>query len=137
MTNTTSILVRVLGRAVLLVALVIASPAVAGAQTTPRYTAGPCPELPSIFPPVPENAECGTLTVLENRSLPGGRTIELSVAVLPAKAANPRPDPIVWLAGGPGDDGLTEIGIVVQGEMNRDRDVVFFSQRGTLTANPA
>lgn len=137
MTNTTSILARVAGRPAVLAALVVAASSVAAAQTGPTYVSGPCPELPAIFPPVPGNAACGTLTVPENRARPTGRTIELSVAVLPATSSSPRPDPIVWLAGGPGDDGLTEIGIVVEGELNRDRDVVFFSQRGTLTANPS
>lgn len=137
MIDTTSLLARVAGRSLVAATLLVAASSIAGAQSTPRFVPGPCPELPALFPPVPDDAECGTLTVPESRRNPNGRTIELSVAVLPALSANPRPDPIVWLAGGPGDDGLTEIGIVVEGELNRDRDVVFFSQRGTLTANPS
>jgi len=68
-----------------------------------------------VFTAVPANGGCGTLTVPEKRSVPNGRTIDSRSRPLPAEAATPRPDPIVWLAGGPGDDGLTEIGFVVEG----------------------
>src|SRR6201999_1438829 len=45
-------------------------------------------------------------------------------------------DPIVWLAGGPGDDAITEIPMALAGKLNGDRDVIFMSQRGTYTAIP-
>ena len=89
--------------------------------------------------PIPElkTARCGQLTVPENRSKPNGRTITLSVAIIPAASANPKPDPIVWLAGGPGDDAITEIPMALAGDLNRDRDVIFMSQRGTYSAKPS
>ena len=56
---------------------------------------------------VPVKAEvlgvCGTLKVPEDRSNPGGRQIGLRVAVVPALAAVPAPDPFFAIAGGPGD----------------------------------
>jgi len=130
-TNTTSTLIR----AVAATALVVAAASAAGAQPA-RYTPGPCPETPTPIPAL-EDAECGTLTVPENRSRPNGRTIELSVAIVAAEAAQPRPDPIVWMAGGPGDDAIVEIPLALAGQLNRDRDVIFMSQRGTYTANPS
>jgi pimeloyl-ACP methyl ester carboxylesterase len=66
----------------------------------------------------------------ENRSKPTQRTITLSLAIIPAASANPKPDPIVWLAGGPGDDAITEIPMALAGKLNGDRDVIFMSQRG-------
>lgn len=137
MTQTPSILGRALGRIVTVAALVVAASSVAGAQSAARYTSRPCPELPPVFPAVPEDAECGTLTVPESRSVPNGRTIDLTVAIVPAESSPPRPDPIVWIAGGPGDDALTEIGLALEGKLNRDRDVIFMSQRGTYTADPS
>ncbi|MFH7599529.1 alpha/beta fold hydrolase [Streptomyces racemochromogenes] len=109
---------------------------VAGTAGDARYTPGACPRTPE---PIAElkGARCGTLTVPENRSRPDGRTIRLGVAIVPALAANPRPDPIVWLAGGPGDDAVGEAKMAVDGGLNRDRDVVFMSQRGTYSADPA
>src|SRR5262249_49988722 len=97
---------------------------------------GPCPATPT---PIPELAKaiCGQLTVPENRNRPTGRTISLSVAIVPAEAKPPKPDPIVWLAGGPGDDAIIEIPLALAGHLNRDRDVIFMSQRGTYTAQPS
>ncbi|WUL09490.1 alpha/beta hydrolase [Streptomyces sp. NBC_00354] len=101
-----------------------------------RFEPGPCPKTAD---PVPElkGARCGTLTVPENRAKPNGRTIRLGVAIVPALAAHPKPDPIVWLAGGPGDDAVGEAKMAVDGGLNRDRDVIFMSQRGTYSADPA
>jgi len=82
-----------------------------------------------------KGARCGLLTVPENRSHAGGRTIQLSVAVVPA-ASKAKADPIIWLAGGPGDDAITEIPMALAGKLNANRDVIFMSQRGTYSARP-
>lgn len=101
-----------------------------------RFEPGPCPRTAD---PVAEldGARCGTLTVPENRTKPDGRKITLGVAVVAAKAAEPEPDPIVWLAGGPGDDAVGEAKMAVDGGLNRDRDLILMSQRGTYSADPA
>ncbi len=104
-----------------------------------RYQSAPCP-VPN-FPGVPEadlgsNYSCGYLTVRENRSVPGGRTIRILVARVKAATATPKPDPIVFLAGGPGGAGTLSAPGVVAGGMNADRDVIFVNQRGTLHSDP-
>ncbi|MET9959960.1 alpha/beta fold hydrolase [Streptomyces sp. NPDC006326] len=101
-----------------------------------HYEAGPCPKTAE---PIAElkGARCGTLTVPENRAKPNSRTIKLGVAIVPAVAATPKPDPIVWLAGGPGDDAVGEAKMAVDGGLNRDRDVILMSQRGAYSADPA
>ncbi|MFI9203017.1 alpha/beta fold hydrolase [Streptomyces sp. NPDC053048] len=101
-----------------------------------RFAPGPCPKTPEPIA-VLAKARCGTLTVPENRAKPDGRQITLAVAVVPAAAAQPKPDPIVWLAGGPGDDAVGEAKMAIDGGLNRDRDVIFMSQRGTYSADPA
>ncbi|GGS10385.1 transporter [Streptomyces nojiriensis] len=101
-----------------------------------RYEPGPCPKTPEPVPEL-EGARCGTLTVPENRARPGGRTIKLGVAIVPAAAAHPKPDPILWLSGGPGDDAVGAAERAVDGGLNRDRDVILMSQRGTYSADPA
>jgi pimeloyl-ACP methyl ester carboxylesterase len=107
-----------------------------GAPAAAQFVAGECPTPPA---PIAElkNARCGRLTVPENRAAPSSRTISLSVAIIPAKAATKQPDPIVWLAGGPGDDAITEIPWALGGELNSNRDVIFISQRGTFSAQPS
>ena len=123
------------GLLTLAIATLLAGVPVADAKPAFRLEEGPCPQLPL---PGLERARCWQLTVPENRSRPNGRTITLSVARIPSESKNPRPDPILWLAGGPGDDALTEIGpYALAGDLNRDRDVIFMSQRGTLTAQPS
>ncbi|MFI5671233.1 alpha/beta fold hydrolase [Streptomyces sp. NPDC051704] len=100
-----------------------------------RYAPGPCPRTPEPVEAL-KGARCGTLTVPENRAEPTGKTITLGVAIVPAKAAKPKADPIVWLAGGPGDDAVGEAKMAIDGGLNRDRDVIFMSQRGTYSARP-
>ncbi|MFJ3978722.1 alpha/beta fold hydrolase [Streptomyces sp. NPDC090021] len=99
------------------------------------YAPGPCPRTPEPIEAL-DGARCGTLTVPENRGKPGGRTIELGVAIVPAAGGTPKADPIVWLAGGPGDDAVGEAQMAIDGGLNRDRDVIFMSQRGTYSAQP-
>ncbi|MFI8828684.1 alpha/beta fold hydrolase [Streptomyces sp. NPDC053431] len=65
-----------------------------------------------------------------------GRTITLGVAIIPAATSRKAGDPIVWLAGGPGDDAVSEIPMALAGGLNRDRDVIFMGQRGTYSADP-
>ncbi|OBK22665.1 alpha/beta fold hydrolase [Mycobacterium asiaticum] len=103
------------------------------------YAGSPCPQ--PNFPGVPQsdlgpNYTCGYLTVPENRDDPKSRTIRILVARVKAAAATPKPDPIVFLTGGPGGAGtLNAPGIVAAG-MNADHDVIFVNQRGTLHSDP-
>ncbi|MFG2715070.1 alpha/beta fold hydrolase [Streptomyces goshikiensis] len=99
------------------------------------FKPGPCPKTPEPVAAL-EGARCGTLTVPENRAKPEGRKITLGVAIVPAVSDHPPPDPIVWFAGGPGDDAVGEAKMAVDGGLNRDRDVIFMSQRGTYSADP-
>ena len=102
----------------------------------PSYAAAPCPNpiYGTGFDLGPEFT-CGYLTVPENRSKPDGRTIRLAVATRRATAPNPKPDPIVFLTGGPGGSGLAE-GPGVAKDWRPDRDVIFLDQRGALKSDP-
>ncbi len=86
----------------------------------------------------PVDALCGTLKVFENRATGQGRQIDLNIVVLPALRADARPDPLFFLAGGPGQ-GAAKMAKVVR-EMFRqvltDRDIVLVDQRGTGQSNP-
>lgn len=93
------------------------------------------------FPGVPQaelgaNYSCGYLTVPENRDDPKSRTIRILVARVKAVSDKPKPDPIVFLAGGPGGAGTLSAPGVVAGGMNADRDVIFVNQRGTIHDDP-
>lgn len=112
-------------------AIVAAAPAL----TTPAFVIGPCPAPPQPIAAL-HRARCGTLVVPENRTRSGSPKIHLSVAIIAASSSQSKSDPIVWLAGGPGDDAITEIPMALAGKLNADRNVIFMSQRGTYTARP-
>jgi len=103
---------------------------------TPHFVPGACPGKPAAVATV-EKARCGYLIVPEDRAKPDGKTIRLAVAVIPAVAAKPAPDPILWLTGGPGYDAFAQASYVVKWDLNRDRDVILMSQRGTASAEPS
>src|SRR4026207_191297 len=56
----------------------------------------------------PVDAYCGTLKVYENRATKQGRQINLNIVVLPALRSDAQPDPLFFLAGGPGQ-GATKL----------------------------
>ena len=86
----------------------------------------------------PVDALCGTLKVFENRATQQGRQIDLNIVVLPALRADAAPDPLFFLAGGPGQ-GAAKMAKGLR-EMFRqvltDRDIVLVDQRGTGQSNP-
>ncbi|HEY3675069.1 MAG TPA: alpha/beta hydrolase [Candidatus Tumulicola sp.] len=95
------------------------------------FQSAPCPKTPEPIPAL-QQSRCGYLTVPENRSKPKGRTIRLAVAILPSKTKPAKPDPIVFVAGGPGEAAIHDIPFLVDAGINSDRDVIVMDQRGTL-----
>jgi len=86
----------------------------------------------------PVDSYCGTLKVYENRATRQGRQIDLNIVVLPALRADSQPDPLFFLAGGPGQ-GAAKLAKVVRTIFQRvqnDRDIVLVDQRGTGRSNP-
>jgi pimeloyl-ACP methyl ester carboxylesterase len=83
---------------------------------------------------------CGTIRVLENRDdhTPTARHIAIWFAVLPSIARAPSSDPVVVIAGGPGQSASSVAGIVMPlfKKLNRTRDIVFIDQRGTGHSAP-
>jgi len=86
--------------------------------------------------PVPAGyaPDCGYLVVPENRSRPGSPLIRLHVAIFHSTAADPAPDPVVHLAGGPGSSSLDEAVYLFNQGLDAilgRRDFILFDQRGT------
>ncbi|MDA5280278.1 MULTISPECIES: alpha/beta fold hydrolase [unclassified Streptomyces] len=100
-----------------------------------RFVPGPCPKPPEPIEAL-SNARCGVLEVPENRARPGGRTIELAVARIPATSAKPAADPVVFMAGGPGADTIDDIPFLVASGLNKDRELIVMAQRGNLYNRP-
>ena len=89
------------------------------------------------LPNLPTAAQCGELEVPEDRGKPAGRTIRIFAAVLPANTVNPKDDPLVILAGGPGQAASQLAPFAARlTELRRTRDVVLIDQRGTGRSSP-
>lgn len=90
-----------------------------------RISAGP--SFPSL------KARCGTLLRQENPDDPDSPQLELRLAVVAALNLQPEPDPVVPIAGGPGQ-GTIEFYSAYAGafeELRRNRDILLLDQRGT------
>jgi pimeloyl-ACP methyl ester carboxylesterase len=87
-------------------------------------------------PGVRGKALCGRLPVPEDRTAEGGRTIELNVVVLKARAAVAEPDPIFFLHGGPGAAATEAAPIFAGSDLRQKRDIVLVDQRGTGKSSP-
>jgi pimeloyl-ACP methyl ester carboxylesterase len=89
-----------------------------------------------------ETYECGLVTVPENHTNPAGRTIELLYFRMFSPSDSPAPDPLLYLSGGPGGSGLSEmnpaLSIILANlqTIRQDRDVVVYDQRGTGFSSP-
>ena len=86
----------------------------------------------------PTDAYCGGLEVYENRDAGSGREIRLAIVVLPALSSDVHGDPLVFLAGGPGQ-AAAQMASLVQPmfrKIQHTRDIVLVDQRGTGKSNP-
>ncbi len=85
-----------------------------------------------------EKVLCGTLEVAEDPQQPDGAKVPLNIVVLPAVQKSPQPDPLLFLAGGPGQ-AATELANLVNHtfkSVRNQRDIVLVDQRGTGKSNP-
>jgi pimeloyl-ACP methyl ester carboxylesterase len=107
----------------------------------PRFEPARCPSLgdrpfKTVFPYLAQ-ARCGYLVVPEDRSRPNGPTLRLATAILPARSSSPAKDPIIYMSGGPGSPSFFDAGALVSAGLNRDHELIFMAQRGTLFSKPA
>jgi pimeloyl-ACP methyl ester carboxylesterase len=115
--------------------------AVPVADATPGYVAqleeGGCPEQLAEFDLDSFDVTCAYLTVPEDRLNPDRASVELAVAIIPSRSANPRPDPIIYLEGGPGGSALLGISSWIDSPLRDDRALILFDQRGTGLSLPS
>src|ERR1041384_1546001 len=106
------------------------------AQSTATVKRGNVQLKPCNNPSLTSDALCVKYEVFENRATRTGRRIPLNIILLPATSPKPAPDPLFYLAGGPGAaaTGYAEAGFMPG--LRRNRDVVLVDQRGTGESNP-
>jgi pimeloyl-ACP methyl ester carboxylesterase len=118
----------------LLLALLAAIPpslAAPASEQAPRISLTPCTVAGLA-------ARCGTHDVFEDRRTRTGRRIGLRVVVLPALSGKPKPDALVYLAGGPGAAATGDASLFAGSlaPLRAERDVVLVDLRGTGGSNP-
>ncbi|ASG66483.1 alpha/beta hydrolase [Idiomarina piscisalsi] len=90
------------------------------------------------LPGIQERLECGIVQVPENYEKPQGRQIGIHYAVLPAIQEGAKPDPMLILAGGPGQ-AATELAPMISrmfDTVRQKRDILLIDQRGTGKSHP-
>jgi pimeloyl-ACP methyl ester carboxylesterase len=107
--------------------------------TTPTSQPSRVDLRPCRFPNHRSELLCGRYSVFEDRVTRSGRTISLNIVVAPAESRNAAPDPVFFLAGGPGQ-GAARLGVSADDslmrELRRERALVFIDLRGTGNSHP-
>lgn len=107
-----------------LLALILSVPPVMGPGDAEKRA---CPVA------MPDHTTCGFLVVPERRDTPG-KTIKVGYAVHTSTAKDRKPDPVVYMSGGPASASMQLTGFLSQ--MFPDRDVVTVEQRGSKYSQP-
>jgi pimeloyl-ACP methyl ester carboxylesterase len=124
-------------RTILLIAALALSAGAAHARTLGGVTFEPC-ELRAQRGGGRVEAECATFEVPEDHAAPGGRRITLRLALVPARASRPEADPVVFLAGGPGQSAIEAYPVAHAAfkPLLARRHVLLVEQRGTGESSP-
>lgn len=111
---------------------------VASAASAAEAAAEPALLQPCRLRGVEHEARCGAVVRPLDPKRADGPTIEVRFAVLPALARRKHPDPVFFLAGGPGQSAIEIAGAVEQlmARLVNRRDIVLVDQRGTGRSAP-
>lgn len=82
--------------------------------------------------------KCGFLMVPENYNEPEAKYISINFAVLPAIDNSQNKEPLMFLAGGPGQAAVELAAHIISGfaEIRKTRDIILVDQRGTGLSQP-
>ena len=108
------------------------------ALATAAAAAAAQPLQPCRVPGLKNEVQCGHVVRPLDPARPQGPTFELHYVVVPGTARHKSADPVVLLAGGPGQSAI-DVGPSVFGlfaRLNNRRDIVFVDQRGTGRSAP-
>ena len=88
-----------------------------------------------------EEVECGYLIVPEDRAAPDGPMTRVFIQRFKSLSQDPRPDPIVYMPGGPGASGpfyvFVATGLPIGQSLRADRDLLLMEYRGATLSDPA
>lgn len=112
--------------------------ACAGCSPSPDNVRGKVPFEACRLPELDREVLCARYEVWEDREARAGRRIALRIGVLPARRRGTESDPVVVLAGGPGQGAVAMARQVSSlfSRLNDVRDIVLIDQRGTGRSAP-
>ena len=127
------------GAALLLLAWVAQTqqePLTATPFTQPEFVEADCSKW--FGRPGGVHIDCGYVSVLEDRAKPHGNVIRLAVARLRGSVPSPHPDPVIYLAGGPGESALGRTYWLIDDArfIWEERDLILLDQRGVGHSEP-
>ena len=104
--------------------------------TQPEFVEADCPMW--FDRPRGVRVDCGYVSVLEDRVKPDGNVIRLAVARLRGSSPSPHPDPVIYLAGGPGASAMESIDWFIDDArfIWQERDLILMDQRGVGHSEP-
>lgn len=101
----------------------------------PRFEASACTGIPDIATVLPR-LRCGTVRVPRDHADSGGPTYALAVVVIRSDHQPARPDPVVYISGGPGAPLTVYTAYQATNPYAADRDLILVDQRGTGRSEP-
>jgi pimeloyl-ACP methyl ester carboxylesterase len=113
-----------------------AAPLPVGLPGNDAFRHGPCP-IGEPADLAAHGIECGVLTVPERHAVPGGPTIELAVAVIHARDTATALEPVIHLAGGPGESAVLGLPRWAGSTLTARHDLILLDQRGTGYSRPS
>jgi len=84
-----------------------------------------------------QDVDCGYLFVPEDRTADDSPTIQLAYAIYYAPGDSAQPDPVIYLAGGPGGNAVGELEGWLDTAYMQDRNLILLDQRGTGYSQPS
>jgi len=104
-------------------------------MATPKFEPGNCAAPVTIGLPY----QCGWLVVLEDRTKPDGQLVRLPVVIFKARTSDPKPDPVIYLAGGGGVNQMAMMRLYSDfvSAVVLERDFIMYNQRGAPLTDPA
>jgi pimeloyl-ACP methyl ester carboxylesterase len=121
------------------VASILVCSTIAGAQGASAISPLPHFEKTTCAGPLAQDdkAECGILSVPENRSDEKSRVIHLPVVILHSRAPGAPRDAVLFMTGGPGLSSVSGAPTSREVIFTENRDYVVLEQRGAPNADPA
>jgi pimeloyl-ACP methyl ester carboxylesterase len=92
-----------------------------------------------VVPSTDGRVRCGTLTTPENWAVPTGRLVRMPVMIFKSRDSSEarKPDPVLFLTGGPGVSPLGNATFFASLPMRDTRDIIVLEPRGYAHAIPA